>query len=54
MATVIVREDEDLSKAIKRFQRVSAPIRREVRMHEFYRSKKERRTIKLAKSRRRR
>ena len=35
MATVIVKEDEDLSKAIKRFQKISAPIRREIRMHKF-------------------
>lgn len=51
MATVIVEKGENLSKALKQFQRISAPIRRSARMHEFWMSKKEKRAIKQAKNR---
>lgn len=46
MASVVVRDGEPIEKALKRFQKVAAASKAEVRKREYHLSKKEKRIYK--------
>lgn len=51
MASITVHDGEPIEKAIKRFQKVVAPIKAQARKHEYHLSKKDKIKMKQKQNR---